>query len=408
MSGDLLPENSIYIRDCNHLIKPPAEFAAIGNDLIRAYFDAIKEQGEVALNEVKILLIGDGGSGKTSLAYRLTKPGEELPTQEERTRGIDVFDWKFRKDKTDYVAHLWDFGGQVMYDMVHQYFYSQRSLYILLDSSRSGANEHDSRLNQLLLSAELFGRGSTMIMVQNQHSDHTKKIDTGVLKTNYGFIEEFPVVNLKTGDGLDTLKTMLKNYIQKIPGMGAVMPTKWMAVRKAIDKRARKTSTIRLDEYRQICTDCGIGDEKAQNVLSRYLHQLGVFLHFQENTTKSLYKLIILNREWATKASYAVFDAEVVKQNTPSGSFSTGDLAQIWQDEAYKDYHAELLDLMGEFEICFQLESTGTYLIPRMMDKMPDDCKYCDSAERPLHFYCLLYTSPSPRDLSTSRMPSSA
>ena len=24
------------------------------------------------------------------------------------------------------------------------------------------------------------------------------------------------------------------------------------------------------------------------------------------------------------------------------------------------------------------------------------------------HFYCLLYTSPSPRDLSTSRMPSSA
>ena len=26
----------------------------------------------------------------------------------------------------------------------------------------------------------------------------------------------------------------------------------------------------------------------------------------------------------------------------------------------------------------------------------------------PYHTYCLLYTSPSPRDLSTSRMPSSA
>ena len=30
------------------------------------------------------------------------------------------------------------------------------------------------------------------------------------------------------------------------------------------------------------------------------------------------------------------------------------------------------------------------------------------NAEEPLCFVCLLYTSPSPRDLSTSRMPSSA
>ena len=31
-----------------------------------------------------------------------------------------------------------------------------------------------------------------------------------------------------------------------------------------------------------------------------------------------------------------------------------------------------------------------------------------DAGNTPLHFACLLYTSPSPRDLSTSRMPSSA
>ena len=32
-----------------------------------------------------------------------------------------------------------------------------------------------------------------------------------------------------------------------------------------------------------------------------------------------------------------------------------------------------------------------------------------DDPDKPIYFYiCLLYTSPSPRDLSTSRMPSSA
>ena len=35
---------------------------------------------------------------------------------------------------------------------------------------------------------------------------------------------------------------------------------------------------------------------------------------------------------------------------------------------------------------------------------IPEDCR--PSKDQP--YYCLLYTSPSPRDLSTSRMPSSA
>ena len=33
---------------------------------------------------------------------------------------------------------------------------------------------------------------------------------------------------------------------------------------------------------------------------------------------------------------------------------------------------------------------------------------YDTMAQRAEHMHCLLYTSPSPRDLSTSRMPSSA
>ena len=41
---------------------------------------------------------------------------------------------------------------------------------------------------------------------------------------------------------------------------------------------------------------------------------------------------------------------------------------------------------------------------------IPDfnDAVYKNQWEKALHILCLLYTSPSPRDLSTSRMPSSA
>ena len=36
------------------------------------------------------------------------------------------------------------------------------------------------------------------------------------------------------------------------------------------------------------------------------------------------------------------------------------------------------------------------------------DIYFLDENGNPLYYCCLLYTSPSPRDLSTSRMPSSA
>ena len=63
----------------------------------------------------------------------------------------------------------------------------------------------------------------------------------------------------------------------------------------------------------------GIEDSKAQATLSRYYHQLGVFLHFQDNPNSSLANLIILNREWATKASYKVFDSETIKNGKSKG-----------------------------------------------------------------------------------------
>ena len=41
-------------------------------------------------------------------------------------------------------------------------------------------------------------------------------------------------------------------------------------------------------------------------------------------------------------------------------------------------------------------------------DKRETDYNYSDSSTNEQQYFCLLYTSPSPRDLSTSRMPSSA
>ena len=45
---------------------------------------------------------------------------------------------------------------------------------------------------------------------------------------------------------------------------------------------------------------------------------------------------------------------------------------------------------------------------PNSLKENLDELEYFKSLEADLAIVCLLYTSPSPRDLSTSRMPSSA
>ena len=72
--------------------------------------------------------------------------------------------------------------------------------------------------------------------------------------------------------------------------------------------------------------------------------------------------------------------------------------AEIWDLVTEPRILDAVQDLLGENLICW-----GTHYFA----KMPHDGKRV-SWHQDASYCCLLYTSPSPRDLSTSRMPSSA
>ena len=67
----------------------------------------------------------------------------------------------------------------------------------------------------------------------------------------------------------------------------------------------------------------------------------------------------------------------------------------------------ELLDLLGALEKnMIYANIDDFYFLSRAI--LVKDEKHYDKFDKAFDIYCLLYTSPSPRDLQGSRMPSSA
>jgi internalin A len=72
------------------------------------------------LNEAKLILVGRGEAGKTSVVNRLIK---DVFKVERKTEGIKITDWNLQLDDgSDVRLNVWDFGGQEIMHATHQFF----------------------------------------------------------------------------------------------------------------------------------------------------------------------------------------------------------------------------------------------------------------------------------------------
>ena len=91
------------------------------------------------LNEAKLILVGFGDVGKTSLVNRLVH--DTFTAGEAKTEGIAITQWPIRLNGTEDVRlHVWDFGGQEIMHATHRFFLSQRSLYLVVLNGAAGGS----------------------------------------------------------------------------------------------------------------------------------------------------------------------------------------------------------------------------------------------------------------------------
>ncbi len=355
------------------------------------YYFSRQRSASRPLNEVKLVLVGRGGSGKTSLVERLVWDKFE-PGQKE-TLGVKLCDWTMRYPHADPVtAHVWDFAGQTITHSMHQFFLSVRTVYVLVLTGRENSEREDAEYWLKLIEAygsedayipieeeedgttghKRVSEGPPVIIALNKWDDSGSaraKVDRRKLKERYPFIVGFVETDCATKTGIGKLRELLQATVDNLEWVRVPFPAEYRRVKERLE--AVPDPHLPYDAYRLICAECGVTDEGQQDSLANNLHALGVALNYRED--KRLNFASVLKPHWLTEHIYTL----VRHAEQKGGLLHRAGLSSVLADEKDARIRQFLVDMMVRFEIAYPLAEDDAapeqWLVPQALpDTQPE------------------------------------
>ena len=210
-----------------------------------------------------MLIIGDGGTGKTSFRKKIIDPHAELPQEKDTTFGIEVKEWQFptqftSKGKTadvNFHVNFWDFGGQKIYRGTHQIFFTEKSYYVLVADTREQGTDFSYWLNTV---QQLGGEDCSVLVLINKKFGHEEKFDERGFRGHFGkIIKDVFYIDLKNDIHLlEDLQNTVKKHLKLLPGIGDSLPPSWVKIREALLEE--EENFISFKRFQEICKVNGV------------------------------------------------------------------------------------------------------------------------------------------------------
>lgn len=322
------------------------------------------------LNEAKVVLVGQGKVGKTSLVNRLTR--DEFNPQEHKTEGIAIHPWQVQVDGEWIRLNLWDFGGQEIMHATHQFFLTKRTVYLLVLDSRQ--SEQANRVEYWLKLIQSFGGDSPVIIVCNQCDEDEMSLNWKGLKNKYPSLQP-PVkrASCKTREGMAEILVAITKAVSALPHIHDALALNWFAVKDELQRlHAAGADYIPYTHYQDLCRTHEITAEQDQKTLLGFLHDLGAVLHFLDHPI--LEENNVLNPAWVTGGVYAIINHHLLKEK--QGVLHLNDLGTILDPQQYpRSKYPFIIQMMQKFEMCHEFPGSNNtqFLISVTLPLEPPD-----------------------------------
>ena len=372
----------------NPLLSPPPEIAASGTESVLAFLRA-RRAGSSRQWVSKLLVVGEGGVGKTSLIKALL--GAEHDPAEETTHGIRVTELPVRHPGQAHAPHpgfgdhtqvsdltlqhqdqpgiqmrltTWDFGGQEIYHATHQFFLTDRSLFLLLWNTRLGWEQ--GKLEYWLDIIKSRAPESPVLLVATHADASQRPVDLPLddLKREYPQVVGNLIVDNATRRGIDELRAELARRAAGLPLMGAEWPTTWVSAADAV--KASAENHITPDQMWRRMADAGVTDPEQQKYLAVAMHQLGDILYYDGDP--ELEQTVVLRPEWVNEYISDVLDSKAVDQ--ARGLLTHDEMTRLWArlDRGMRDH---FLGMMDKYEISFRVDGRTSGVVSLVVERLP-------------------------------------
>ncbi|MCH7762605.1 MAG: leucine-rich repeat domain-containing protein [Candidatus Marinimicrobia bacterium] len=338
------------------------------------------------IHEAKVIFIGESNYGKTHL-IELLKKGK-IKRKIKTTHGIERSQITIPYKDKDIRLNIWDLGGQEFMRSTHQFFFSERTLYVLVTLARRERNE----LNHWLKLVNQLGNKAPVLVVINKIDIDPHDLDRKSLERDYpniiGFVRTciYDSKECKAADTLELLKKKIAATVSDkniMPSVFEQRPPEWFTVKEELEKlEAKGTDFITYEEYENLEFIKDLPEEERKSNL-KLLSMIGAVVSFVDDPR--LIDTNVINPQWIMDGVYAIINDPKVKDES-KGRLHIDDLERILPKKKFpKGRHTYLLELMEKFNLCYRAkDQRDIYFIPDLFEDIEPEFEWDSS--KSMHF----------------------